>query len=122
MSETIVSAFQLTSIKTINYGTITLNNFNQDLYKRINNAYYGIGGFEDGYYLTQFPAEDPDDYIARQNYASYDNIFQPEIDYKTTPVFAKNISRTIKNKRLNAIFFFLFLFFFCTVLCWCVCK
>ena len=102
MSEKIISAFQLNSIKTINYGLLTLNNFDQDLYKRINNAYYGIGGFEDGSYLTQFPAEDTDDYEARQEYASYDNIFQPEIDYKTKPVFSKNISRTIKNKRLEA--------------------
>jgi len=102
MSEQIVSAFQLTSIKTLNHGTITLNNFDQNLYKRINNAYYGIGGFEDGSYLTAFPAEDSDDYIARQEYSSYDNIWQPEVDYKTKPVFAKNISRTIKSKRLAA--------------------
>jgi hypothetical protein len=102
MSEQIISAFQLQTINTMNHGPLTLNNFDQELYKRINNGYYGIGGFEDGSYLTEFPAEDSEDYIARKEYASFDNVFQPEIDYKTNPVFAKNISRTIINKRLTA--------------------
>lgn len=98
----IISAFQLNTINTLTRGMITLCNFDQALYKRINYAYYGIGGFEDGSYLDQYPAEADEDYQERQGLASYDNIFQPEINYKTQPVFGKTISREIKSDRLQA--------------------
>ena len=98
----IISAFQLNSINSYTRGMITLCNFDQDLYKRINYAYYGIGGFEDGSYLDQYPAEADEDYQERQALASYDNIFQTEIDYKTQPVFSKTISREIESDRLQA--------------------
>ena len=98
----ITGAYQLNNIKTFTRGELSLENFNQNLYKRINNAYYGIGGFEDGSYLTQYPAEDPEDYEARKEDASYDNFFQTEINYKTDPVFSKTVVREVKNKRLEA--------------------
>lgn len=67
-----------------------------DLVIKISNGYHGSGGFLDGSYLTQAPAETPEKFIYRQSISEYDNAMKMIVDANITPIF-DGVTRNIED-------------------------
>jgi hypothetical protein len=63
-------------------------------YRRLLDAYEGIGGFLDGEYLVKYPNELPDEYTDRQAMARYHNYYRALVNIYVRHVFRKGVVRT----------------------------
>jgi hypothetical protein len=89
---------QLSSLKSLHHGQVVLSQYKQEDHIRIVDSYHSTGGYDDGAYLVQWDRESTEHYESRQGLSAYDNIFQPEVDYKVMPVYAKPIERTVSGR------------------------
>lgn len=79
-------------------------------YQLLKDAYFGMGGFETGAYLSKHKRESDEDYAFRRNNAYYLNYFAPIVNALVDPIFKKNplrdyhgsAERIIKNFSLDA--------------------
>ncbi|OGM08353.1 MAG: hypothetical protein A2008_12380 [Candidatus Wallbacteria bacterium GWC2_49_35] len=63
-------------------------------------AYYGTGGFETGYYLTQHSRESETKYNKRREIAYYLNYVAPTTNAHVDPIFRKNIKREYNDNEI----------------------
>lgn len=64
-----------------------MRNYNHDLYKMLDDGYYGIGGFMDGGYLRQHPRESTEKYAMRRALSYYLNYLAPCVNAHVSPIF-----------------------------------
>lgn len=64
-----------------------MKNNNVELYKLLNAAYNGDGGFRDGSYLIQHPREATEKYEMRKKLSHYLNYTKPCVDAHVSPIF-----------------------------------
>jgi len=105
MSATTKGAVQLSTLKSLYYGNVTLRQYVQEDHIRIVDSYHSTGGYDNGDYLVKYGAESTNHHNFRIELSAFDNIFQPEIDYKILPVYSKAIERTVEGaakKRVEA--------------------
>lgn len=67
-------------------------------------AYYGNGGFESGYYLTQHTRESNTKYDKRREIAYFLNYVAPTVNAHVDPIFRKTITRTQNESEIFATF------------------
>lgn len=64
-----------------------MRNYNHELYKMLDDGYYGTGGFLDGGYLRQHPRESAEKYAMRQALSYYLNYLAPCVNAHVSPIF-----------------------------------
>ncbi len=79
-----------------------MKNKNVDLYKLLNAAYNGDGGFRDGGYLVQHPRESNEKYQMRKTLAHYLNYTKPCVDAHVSPIFKTMAVRDYKGAASGA--------------------
>ena len=73
-----------------------MKNKNKELYKLLDAAYNGDGGFRDGEYLVQHPRESDEKYNMRKRLSYYLNYTKPCVDAHVSPVFKTMAVRDYK--------------------------
>jgi len=73
-------------------------------HKFLSDAYYGKGGFKDGFYLIPHPRETPEKYARRKALAYYLNYVAPVVNSHVNPVFRKEPEREWKENQLFSTF------------------
>lgn len=77
--------------------SVTIGNENID-YQKLEDAYWGLGGYLDGSYLVEHKRENTDDLTIRKSISKYKNYFSKCVNALTDPIFAIDPKRNFENE------------------------